>query len=106
MRSSSLIKGILFLLLACAAQANPKPKSKPTPNPWIEAHKKEEEARTQLAQQFYTDLHASNTNLTVEQLKAMSSDDIRRLYCALYINQGQSMMDAKSKSSALKIWDK
>jgi hypothetical protein len=61
--------------------------------------------RTQLAQGFYNDLHDSNSSLTVDELKNMNSEDIRRLYFHSYLAKGMTFPDAKAKSDALKIWD-
>lgn len=61
--------------------------------------------RTQLAQGFYNDLHDSNSSLTVDEIKNMNSEDIRRLYFHSYLAKGMAFPDAKSKSDALKIWD-
>jgi hypothetical protein len=61
--------------------------------------------RTQMAQGFYNDLHEGNSNLTVDQIKTMNSEDIRRLYFHSYLAKGMTFPDAKSKSDALKIWD-
>jgi hypothetical protein len=70
-----------------------------------EARKKADEARTQSAQGFYNDIHGANPSVTVDQIKSMSSEDIRDLYSRTYCAQGMSLSEAKAKAQALKIWN-
>lgn len=70
-----------------------------------EERKKQDEEQTLKAQGFYNDVHQANPQVTVDQIKSMSSEDIRNLYFHSYIANGIPFSEARSKASALKIWD-
>jgi hypothetical protein len=69
------------------------------------AKKQADDKHAQLAQGFYNDLHDVCPNLTVDELKGMSSADIRNLYFHSYVAKGAGFSDARSKAGTLKIWD-
>ena len=106
---------IVLVVVCCAALAPvASAKQKESAANAAAAQKRQAEAdaraqadaqRTQMAQGFYNDLHEGNSNLTVDQIKSMNSEDIRRLYFHTYLKSGLSFPEAKSKSDALKIWD-
>jgi hypothetical protein len=106
---------IVLVVVCCAALAPvASAKQKESAANAAAAQKRQAEAdaraqadaqRTQMAQGFYNDLHEGNSNLTVDQIKTMNSEDIRRLYFHSYLAKGMTFPDAKAKSDALKIWD-
>lgn len=66
--------------------------------------KKKDAERTQMAQQYYNDVHATAPNVTVDDIKNMSPEDIRSLYVKSYIAQGTPKVDAIAKAASLKIY--
>jgi hypothetical protein len=108
---------IVLVVVCCAAfapvaSANSKNNNSAAAKAAAEKRQAEADARTQadaqrtqMAQGFYNDLHGGNPDLTVDQIKSMNSEDIRRLYFHTYLKSGLSFPEAKSKSDALKIWD-
>ena len=70
----------------------------------LEEQKKKDEERTQMAQQYFNDVHSVAPALTLDDIKAMSPQDIRPLYVKLYVSQRMPRMDAITKAAALKIY--
>jgi hypothetical protein len=70
----------------------------------LEEQKKRDEERTQMAQQYFNDVHSVAPELTLDNIKTMSPQDIRPLYVKLYVSQGMAKMDAINKASTLKIY--
>ncbi len=55
------------------------------------------------AEDNYNSLHPYLPNVTVSELKGMSSTDLRALYQKSYEAQGMKMMEAKEKAAALSL---
>jgi hypothetical protein len=66
--------------------------------------KKKDAERTQMATQYYNDVHTAVPNVTVDEIKNMSPQDIRALYVKSYVAQGTPKAEAIGKASSLKIY--
>lgn len=102
--NSRFVAVIILAGLVFSLEAAPKPSA--TPHPAEIARLKAKEERSQQAQEFYNDIHEANPNVTLTEVRDMSSADVRSLYCKTYQKQGKSFAEARAKANALKIWDK
>lgn len=88
----------LVLLASTSVHAGSKPKAsgpvaKATPDP----------TKDPIVQRILSDLQPSHPHLTAQEIVRTSNADLRKMYIALYTQQGMKLLDAKHKAAEIPL---